>query len=105
MAGRENTKGINQEIMLSENEIEDIVKQRIETEEKLGDQVGGSGHMGNVTYRLDNIDTREIENGKLEIYYKYTLITVTEFTYYPDNPPYESSRENNIIININDYKE
>ena len=80
--------------MISENQIKDIVKQRIESDEKLGDQAGGSGHLGNVSYRVDSIESREIEGGKLEIIYKYTLITETEFTYYPDNPPYESAHEN-----------
>jgi hypothetical protein len=90
--------------MISKDKIENIVKQRIETDEKLGDQAGGSGHMGNVSYRIDNIDTREIEDGKMEIAYKYTLITITEFTYYPDNPPYESSRENTVIIDLDEYR-
>jgi len=85
--------------MLSNIDIENIVKQNIETDESLGDQAGGSGHMGNVSYRIDDIKTSKTRPGKLEISYKYTLITVTEFTYYPDNPPYETSKENTMVVN------
>jgi hypothetical protein len=86
--------------MLSENEIENIVKQKIETDEKLGDQTGGSGHSSFVSYRIDDIKTKEIEVNKLEITYKYTLIIESEFTCYPDNPPHENPCEDTLLVDI-----
>ena len=77
--------------MYTEKEIEDLVKQRIEADEKLGDQAGGSGHLSHVSYRIDSIKSKEIEGNKLEITYTYTLLIESEFTYYPDNPPYEGN--------------
>ena len=82
-------------------EIEQIVRKQIESVEKLGDRAGGSGHMGHVSYRLDKIVTRTLEDGNTEVTYDYTLMVETEFTYYPDNPPYETPVSGNIILDSN----
>lgn len=89
--------------MLSDKEIQDLVKQKIESEEKTGEQAGGSGHLSYASYTIHNIDTREINKECLEISYQYTLIVETEFTIYPDNPPYEYMRSGKIIINPGNY--
>lgn len=87
--------------MKNDKEIEILVKYKIESEEKLGDQAGGSGHLSHVSYTIDKIETKELDQDQLEILYKYTLIIETEFTYYPDNPPYEYYYEGKIIIDKN----
>lgn len=91
--------------MLSESEIEDIIKNKIDQDEGLGDQVGGSGHLGYVSYTIDNISQpKRVETDKgdgWEITYDYTLIVETEFTYYPDNPPREYKYKKTIILDNN----
>ena len=78
--------------MFSEKNLKDIVDKQISKDEKLGDQAGGSGHMSYVSYSIDEI--KKPEKAKIDgkdcwkIEYHYTLTVETEFTYYPDNPPY-----------------
>jgi hypothetical protein len=84
--------------MYTEKEIEKRVRQQIESEEKLGEQAGGSGHLSYVSYRIDQITTKKLTGGKLEITYKYTLIVESEFTYLPDNPPYEYPYTKTMVI-------
>jgi len=86
---------------VEEKKIEKIVRKQIETTEKLGDQTGGSGHMGHASYRIDEIRSRKLENGNTEVKYNYTLMVETEFTYYPDNPPYETPVSGSIILDRN----
>jgi hypothetical protein len=78
--------------MFSEKRLEDIVHDKIGQDEKLGDQVGGSGHMSFVSSSIDEIKKPEkaMIDGKdcWKIEYHYTVTVETEFTYYPDNPPY-----------------
>lgn len=85
--------------MLSKEEIENIVRKQIESDEKTGMQTGGSGHSSFVTYKIDDIKTRALKNNKLEIEYRYTIFVETEFTYYPDNPPHEYQHSKKIIYN------
>jgi len=91
--------------MFSDEEIEKIVKTKIDQDETLGDQVGGSGHLGNVSLVINEISKpKEIKTEKLngwEITFKYTLTVVTEFTIYPDNPPDQSTYKKTIIIDKN----
>lgn len=70
----------------------------IKSRHRLGEQGGGSGHKGYVSFRVDDYEVHDIEDNKTEVSFKYTLITETEFTYYPDNPPYEDRYESKIII-------
>ncbi len=86
---------------MEEKNLEQIVRKQIETIEKLGDQAGGSGHMGHVSYRIDDIRSRLLDNGNTEISYRYTLMVETEFTCYPDNPPYETPSSGSIILDPN----
>ena len=84
--------------MLNDKEIEKLVRQKIESEEELGEQAGGSGHLSYVSYRIDRIDTKKLSGGKLEITYKYILKVESEFTYLPDNPPYEYPYEKTMVV-------
>ena len=74
------------------------IEAHIKSKHKLGEQSGGSGHKGHVSFRVDNYEQRKLEDGKTEVSFKYTIFTETEFTYYPDNPPYEDRYESKIII-------
>ena len=84
--------------MTNKEKIENLVRQKIEKDEKLGHQAGGSGHMSHVSYTIDSIETKDTDEEKIEISYKYTIVVETEFTYYPDNPPYEYLYEGKLII-------
>ncbi len=88
--------------MFEEAELEEIVKRIIERDENLGDQVGSSGHLGNVSYEIKEIGTPEkVESDSGEgwgVIYTYTIVIVTEFTIYPDNPPHEITYRKKIII-------
>ncbi|MFW9917313.1 MAG: hypothetical protein ACFFGZ_17035 [Candidatus Thorarchaeota archaeon] len=86
----------------SDSQLRNIVETKIKQEEGLGNQVGGSGHLGNVNYELTEISSPKkvpTECGVgWEIAYCYTIIVVTEFTIYPDNPPYERQYRKTIVI-------
>ncbi len=88
--------------MLSEAKLREIVEQDIRTHEKLGDQTGGSGHHAYTSYSIDKIEVpRKLDDDaeKWIIEYSYTIIVETEFTYYPDNPPYEYEHEGRVLGN------
>ncbi|MBU1099110.1 MAG: hypothetical protein KKA84_01810 [Bacteroidetes bacterium] len=85
--------------MITEEEIEAIVKSKIERDEKLGEQSGGSGHFGYVSYKLNEIKTNVLPGDQLQIDYHYTTYIETEFTYEPDNPAYEYPHHISIIVN------
>jgi hypothetical protein len=87
--------------MLTKEEIAKIVKTKIEKDEKLGDQAGGSGHLTFVSYKLTDIKTNEMKNGNLKATYVYTKFYESEFTYEPDNPPMEVTYKNTIVIDKN----
>lgn len=87
--------------MFTEDQILDIIKQKIETDEKLGEQTGGSGHKGYVSYQIKNFKSKQILLDKLEITYSYVIYVETEFTYYPDNPPMEYNHTKTIMVNRN----
>ena len=82
--------------------LEVVISTKIEREELLGEQTGGSGHKGYVEYRIDRIHEpnrikiQDIEGW--EINYDYTLIVTTEFTVYPHNSPYEYRKTGTIVL-------
>lgn len=84
--------------MLTEKKIREIVESQIRQDNELGERAGGSGHLSYVSYRIDEIIPRDLQDGRTEIAYTYTLIIETEFTYYPDNPPYEDPRSGIVIV-------
>ena len=85
--------------MFTKEEIAEIIKKKITEDEKPGEQTGGSGHLGYKSFEIKNIETKEIENNKVKIIYDYIVTVETEFTYYPDNPPYQYPHKKKIIIN------
>ncbi len=92
--------------MLPESKIKDIIIAKITQDEDLGDQVGGSGHLGYISYIIDSIHKPERvqiddDDDGWKITYTYTLVVETEFTYYPDNPPREYKYKKTIIIDDN----
>ena len=88
--------------MFSDSDPRDIVNAKIKEDEDLGEKVGGSGHLGFITYEIDKICKPEgvkTQKGQAwEITYVYTIIVETEFTHYPDNPPYERKYKKTIIV-------
>lgn len=87
--------------MFTEEEIQEIVKQKIETDEQLGNRAGGSGHLGFKSYVLNGVKTKQLTDNQLEIRYSYTVYVETEFTYYPDNPPMEYSHTCVVVVDTN----
>lgn len=91
--------------MLPKSKIEKIVTRVITHDEKLGNTVGGSGHKGYTSFELTTLGNPSKRQFKgrdaWEITFNYTIITETEFTYYPDNPPHEYAYQKKIIIDKN----
>ena len=87
--------------MITDSEILDIIKNKIELDENLGDQKGGSGHLGFVNYGVKDYSHELINPSKIKIIYTYTIFVETEFTYYPDNPPQEYLKKKMIFIDNN----
>ena len=85
--------------MLSKDKIRELVKSEIEKKEKPGEQSGGSGHLAHVDYTIDSIKEPVKTGDNWKITYSYTTIITTEFTVYPDNPPYENHKTGEIILN------
>ncbi|MBN2412457.1 hypothetical protein JXQ31_12270 [candidate division KSB1 bacterium] len=85
--------------MYTDKEILEIIDQKITADEKLGEQAGGSGHLGFVSYQINYFKTRQISPQRLEIAYSYTVYVESEFTYYPDNPPKPYTHDKKIMVN------
>ena len=79
-------------------EIESAIKSHIESRHRIGEHSGGSGHKGFVSYTIDEYDHKILDNGNIQVSFKYTITTETEFTYYPDNPPYEDKYEEVFLL-------
>ena len=87
--------------MSQKHQIENIIKRYIKSNHKTGDRAGGSGHMGHVSFTTDEFNFKKLDNGNTEVKFKYTIVTDTEFTYYPDNPPGEEHYESNFLLDRN----
>jgi len=85
--------------MLTDKEILDIIKRKIESDENLGEKHGGSGHLGYVSYKIKDYQIQQISQERFKITYRYCLYVETEFTYYPDNPPMEYNYQKALIVN------
>jgi hypothetical protein len=80
------------------DEIRKIVWDQIEKDTSPGEHAGGSGHLGHVDSRIDGFDKPRKVPGGWEITYRYTVSVTTEFTIYPDNPPWEYRYEKTIFV-------
>ena len=87
--------------MITKNQIKEIIEKKIQKDEKLGTQTGGSGHLGHVSFVLNWMNVKDLPGNKYEVEYKYTLVIETEFTYYPDNPPMEYPNSKKVVIDEN----
>jgi len=85
--------------MSQKHKIENIIMRYIGSNHTLGDRAGGSGHMGHVSCTLDEFNFKELGDGNTEVNFKYTLVTETEFTYYPDNPPQDEKFKKKLLLN------
>ena len=84
--------------MLSKQEIEEIVRGKIASDERLGEGRGGSGNLGYTSYALREVSANPLPGERTEIHYCYVIVTETEFTVEPDNPPEESRRSRVIVV-------
>jgi len=84
--------------MISMSEIEKVVREKIEQDEKPGEYTGGSGHLGSVDFQIDYIGKPVLTADGYRVNYRYTRIVTTEFTYLPDNPPHRIPVEGFILI-------
>lgn len=87
--------------MMTDEKIKNIIEKYIESTEELGEQTGGSGHKGYISYSLSNYSFEKIVNDIYSVTFKYIISTETEFTYYPDNPPMETEYVKKITIDEN----
>lgn len=84
--------------LFDKDEISKIVWKQIEKDVSPGEHVGGSGHLSDVSCRIDGIgEPRKVPEG-WEITYRYTVSVTTEFTIYPDNPPRENGYEKTLVV-------
>ena len=78
-----------------------VIREKIEgliaKDHKLGASSGGSGHLGHTSFILDNLEISENEE-RFDVSYVYTVFIETEFTYYPDNPPYETQYRKKLML-------
>lgn len=84
--------------MITEKGIEELIKSYIEKTENLGEQFGGSGHLSFTSYQLIEFKHEKINDDQVRARFTYIVSVETEFTYYPDNPPYETEYEKEIVI-------
>ena len=84
--------------MITKEKLEKVIAEKIESEEQLGEQSGGSGHLGYVDFIIDRIDEPVPTEKGYSVTYSYTLIVTTEFTYEPDNPPYRYPVTKTLVI-------
>jgi hypothetical protein len=88
--------------MFTEEELREIVDSHIKGRERIGNQAGGSGHLGHVSYEVGEIGVPvRVDAGEgdvCEIAYSYKVFVETEFTYYPDNPPHEYGKEATVRV-------
>lgn len=84
--------------------IKSIITNKIILDEKPGNQTGGSGHLGYVSFYINHIGPIKKANLGWELEYSYTKVVETEFTIYPDNPPQEYKKKMKILIDLENEK-
>lgn len=76
--------------MLNQNLLSKLAEYIIAKEEKSGTHPGGSGHLADVGVSAECIMQEEPDKDTTKVTIIYKKTVVSEFTIYPDNPPYES---------------
>lgn len=91
--------------MIEEENLKEKLTNYISELEKIGENRGGSGHLGYKSLEIKNIsemkENKQIYEELFVILVEYRIIIETEFTYYPDNPPYEYEKHLKIYIDNN----
>jgi hypothetical protein len=88
--------------MFSTSFIHAIVEKIITKSEMINKTSGGSKHLSQKTFKIEEISpllpaTHNKLNGWL-LSFMYSITVETEFTYYPDNPPYEYKYLKKVLI-------
>ncbi|GAB4294773.1 MAG: hypothetical protein Kow0068_19580 [Marinilabiliales bacterium] len=87
--------------MLTEHE-KSLITKKINLIENAGENTGGSSHKSFTTITIDDINIIKETSLEKLIECQYTVIIETEFTYYPDNHPNETTYK--IVIKLTDNK-
>lgn len=83
---------------MTEQDIENLIRRKIESDEKLDSQAGGSGHLSFKSYELNGFK-KSIQNDQtILVTFSYTVFVETEFTIYPDNPPHTYHKEGSLVL-------
>ncbi|PLX06139.1 MAG: hypothetical protein C0596_16780 [Marinilabiliales bacterium] len=85
--------------MIKQDKIKEIILQYLNKEEEAGNSSGGSGHMAFKSVGSIEIIDTIFQKIQTQIIFKYRVTIETEFTYYPDNPPYFYDYKQSILIN------
>jgi len=84
---------------LSNEKINQIITKYLEVSENVGEHAGGSGHLSDKSVKITKIFEAFLNAPNTwEISFQYVVFVITEFTYYPDNPPHETHYKSSIII-------
>ncbi|MCB9235483.1 MAG: hypothetical protein H6581_27755 [Bacteroidia bacterium] len=75
--------------MLSKSRIEEVVREWIHLKEETSHQTPAHGHPTEKSYTLKHIHIPEETPRGWKVKFDYSLYVTTEFTVYPDHPPYE----------------
>ena len=84
--------------MLTDEQIMLKLEPWLNSREEAGEKAGGSRHLSFVSYKVNEILNKEKKPEGWHIDFSYTQYIETEFTYYPDNPPYEYSGKIKILM-------
>lgn len=82
----------------NDEQIRKLITSWINKEEKPGERAGGSGHLGQLSYRIFSIDDPESLEDGWKVCFKYEVEVFTEFTYLPDNPPHRYMKEGFLVL-------
>lgn len=87
--------------MLSDEKLMAIINAWLESSPESGEKAGGSGHLSYVSFSVDRIVKKEKTEEGWIVDFEYTQHIETEFTYYPDNPPYKYPFSKRVLVKEN----
>ena len=79
-------------------QIEEIVEWHLTQIEQLGDQVGGSGHLANRSLNNLKVKSGNKTIDGIWVEFEYQIVIESEFTIYPDNPPYTEDKSGKLFV-------
>ncbi|MBN1184541.1 MAG: hypothetical protein JXB49_19770 [Bacteroidales bacterium] len=83
---------------MDNEQIKGILEGWLNKKEEAGEKGSGSGHLSFVSFIVNDILSKEQVSEGWNIEFSYTQYIETEFTYYPDNPPYEYPGQAKVVI-------